>query len=258
MSDEIDEDLLKELGDLGGDVDGGALDTTPFDEIGTAGTTVAATKRGGRSRIVGLLALLLGVIGCALAAIFAVMSIRFGFGASDTVDRAMQPVEMSFDRLEARIDETDDLVNRNGTEPDRVEELQARADSLRDVATGVHQVYDQIENHPIYSLLPADLSPLGDALEGFEQSAESIDDRLGSTSNGTLLGTNVVSGVSDELDDMQGRVSGVRAMLTDAADSLRRWIRIGSLLGFLGSLWGLWGQFQLAKRGWRGFRGRDL
>ncbi len=255
MSDEIDEDLLKELGDLGGDSTGGSLDATPFDEIG--GASSAASKSGGRSRLVGLFALLLGIVGSLAMVVFAVVSIRFGFSASGSVDRAMEPVEVAFDRMEARIDETDDLIDRDGLDPDRVDELQARADGLVDVATSAHQVFETIEDHPIYSVLPAELSTLGNALGEFEDSANRVDTRLGSASNGTLLRTEVVEDVAGELDDMQSRVSDVRSMMVDAAASLRRWIRLGSLLGFLGSLWGLWGQVQLAKRGWRGFRGRN-
>ena len=274
MSDEIDNDLLKELGDLGegsGEVTGStALDEPGFLETESTGTGLAETGTrtksgtttkgpgGGRSRIFGVIALLAGIIGSLAMVLFAALFIRFGFAASDTVDRAMEPVEVGIDRMEARIDETDDLVDRDGIEPDRIEELQARADGLVDVATGAHQGFEAIEDHPVYSVLPAELSSLGDALDQFETSATTVDSLLGTASNGDTLPDAAVAGVADELDSMQSRVSDVRSMLSDAASSLRRWIRIGALLGVLGSLWGLWGQLQLMRRGWRGTRGRAL
>lgn len=254
MSDELDEDLLKEFGDLGDD-GGGAVESTTLDEIGTP---PPSKTTGGRRRLFGLAALLFGIVGSALMLVFAALFIRFGFAASDVVDRAMEPVELSFDRMEARIDETDDLIDRDGIEPGRIDELQARADGLVDVATGAHQGFESIEDHPVYSVLPADLSMVGDAMADFEESATTVDSLLGSASNGDTLPEAAVAGMADELDGMQSRVSNVRTTLSDASTSLRRWIRIGSLLGFLGSLWGLWGQWQLAKRGWRGFRGRAL
>jgi hypothetical protein len=266
MSDEIDQDLLKELGDLGGDGTGGALDPSldpalldpASEDLGGSRTATAPSRSGGRSRIAGLLALVLGIVGSLLMVVLAVLSIRMGFRASGTVDRAMEPVEVAFDRMEARIDEADDLVNRVGTDPDGVDELQARVDSLVDVTTGADQVFASVESHPLYRLLPAELSPLGDALGDFTDSANNVDELLGDTSNGTLLTPAVVDGVADQVDGMQSRVTSARTLLLDAATSLRRWIRIGSFLGFLGSLWGLWAQIQLARRGWRGSRGRDL
>lgn len=249
MSDEIDPDLLKEL-DLDGPVGGDLGESSP-DGIG--GPTPDRP-----SRFVGLLALLLGVIGVLVMAIFAIASIRIGFAASDTVDRAMEPVESAIDRMEARIDESDDLVNRSGIDSSRVDELQARVDGLVDVSTGAHQGFEAVDDHPVYRWLPAALSTLGDELAGFESSAERIDSLLGSSSGGQTVAASAVSGIADELDDMQARVSGLRAMITDAESSLRRWIRLGSFLGLIGSLWGLWGQISLAKRGWKGFRGREL
>lgn len=257
MSDEIDQDLLKELGDLGIESPEGDGSLEPGGSGDAIGTAAGPSSKEGPSRVAGLAALLLGVIGALVMIVFGFASIRFGFSASDTVDRTMEPIEVSFDRMETRIDETDDLIGREGIDPDRIDELRARTDGLVDVSTAAHQGFEAIEDHPIYSLLPAELSTLGSNLADFEASAMTIDSRLGSANNGDQLSDGVTRAVSDELDDMQSRVSGGRELFLDAASSLKRWIRIGSLLGLIGSLWGLWGQISLAKRGWRGFRGRQ-
>lgn len=267
MSDEIDPDLLGELTDPGG-LDSTGLDATGLDSTGLDSTSTdldpTATSAGSgstggpgaRSRLVGLLALLLGIVGSLLMVVLAALSIRFGFGASGTVDRVMEPIHVSFDRMEARIDQTDDLVDREAIAPDRIDELQARVDGLVDVSTSAHELFATIDDHPVYGLLPAELSTLGNDLADFEGSATTIDSQLGNASNGDTVSASVANAVADELDGLQSRVTGVRETISDAAASLRRWLRFGSLLGFLGSLWGLWGQVSLAKRGWRGFRGR--
>jgi hypothetical protein len=258
MADETGEDLSKIMEDL--DLgESGNLESSPGGILGdsaTAASSGAASGSGARSRIVGLIALLLGIIGSLLMVVVAAVIIRFGFTASDTVDRAMEPVEVSFTRMEDRIDQTDDLVDREGIVPDRIDELQARVDGLVDVSTAAHQGFEAVEDHPVYGLLPTEFSSLGDQLGTFEESSLEIDRLLGSAENGDTISDAAASGVADQLDSMQGKVREVRESITSAADSLRRWIRLGSLLGFLGSLWGLWGQISLAKRGWRGFRGR--
>lgn len=254
MSDDIEKELLKDLEELGIDPSAGDASVEP----GATADVAATGSAGGRSRLAGLLALILGVLGVLVSLVFGFASIRLGFSASNTVEQAMEPIELSFDRMETRIDETDDLVARDGIDSDRIDELRARVDGLVDVANGAQQGYGAIEDHPVYNLLPADLSTLGSALTDFVTSAETIDSRLGSAGDGDELPQAAVTAISDELDDMQSRVSGARDALDDAGSSLRRWIRIGSFLGLLGSLWGLWGQISLAKRGWRGFRGRPL
>ncbi|MGI9599208.1 MAG: hypothetical protein ACR2QK_23795 [Acidimicrobiales bacterium] len=269
MSDEIDRDLLPDPGESA-DTDGaesGSLDPVTLDPdlfpeadlTGGTPTTVPDSKRSAaRSRLGGLLALALGVLGSALMLLLAAVVIRFGFTASDTVDRVMEPVRVSFDRMETRIDETDDLVDRDGIESDEIDELQARVDGLVDISTGAHQVFEAVEDHPVYRFLPAELSTLGDALAEFEESSLSIDATLGDVESGDSVDAATAGQVADELDGMQGRVSDVRDLISSAASSLRRWIRFASFLGFLGALWGLWGQTLLARRGWRGSRGREL
>lgn len=206
-------------------------------------------------RLVGLVAILLGVLGCLVALFLAFSSLRLLVGASHRADDAIAPVISSFDRLEERIDQADDLIDRQGIEDERVGVLRARVDGLVDISTGAQQSFDAIDGHPIYSLLPADLAPLGDALDRFAASATAIDASMGSS---PTVRPASAAAIADELDSMQGSVTDTRDRLDDATSSLRRWLRIGGLLGFLASLWALWAQVTLARRGGRGIRNRPV
>jgi hypothetical protein len=246
---------MPDLAELGIDID---ADGTPDADLKVEVVPGPSAGAGAGSRMGGLVAMVLGAVGSLLMIVLAAIVIRTGFTAGDIVDRAMEPVELAFDRMETRIDEADDLVTPDGIRTDRVDELQARVDGLVDLSTGAQQVFESIEDHPMYRLLPAELSTLSTALVDFETSAATIDARLGDSADGDTLTPAVVTAVSDELDGLQGRVREVRDLLTSTSDSLRGWIRLGTLLGFFGSLWGLWAQICLARRGWRGFRGRPI
>ncbi|MEL6985466.1 MAG: hypothetical protein AAFO29_23750, partial [Actinomycetota bacterium] len=148
----------------------------PLDGAGEA----AAGGSFGR-RLVGLLATALGVLGCLIALYLAFTSLRVLFGASDRADNAMAPVITAFDRMEERIDQTDDLVDRQGIDAEELPELRARVDGLVDVATSADRSFDDIDDRALYNLLPADLDPLGDALDRFRTSAELVDETLGTS-----------------------------------------------------------------------------
>lgn len=253
MSDDIDR-ILQESGEGLGEEGSGELTLPETADIGAAPTEDRATGGAGR-RLVGLLALILGIGGSVLAVLLAGVMIRVGFTASDTTDRAMEPVVAAFDRLDERVDQTDDLVDPEGIDPDEMGELSARIDGLVDVATGAHQGFEAIDDDPLYGLLPAELSTLRGELADFEDSATTIDDAMGSSST---VSPATAKRISDELDGMQSRMSDVRSMINDATTSLRRWLRFGSFLGFLGSLLILWGQVSLSRRGWRGSRARAI
>ncbi len=246
----FDEPDIDGLGDLDG-IEG--LDG----DLGDVGaTTVADSPTGaGRRRAAGVLALLLGAIGTLLAVVFAFLGLRLLFGASGTVDDLMGPVTEAFDRLEERIDQADDLIDRRGIETEDVSELRARVDSLVDVSTSANRSFDAVQDHAVYGLLPADLSGLDDALDRFETSADNIDESLGTA---PTVRAAAAAAMADEIDGMQGRVTDARATIDDAASSLRSWLRIGGLLGFLVGLWFLWSQLVLARRGWRGVRNQTL
>lgn len=252
MSDEseprVDDEDLR-IPDL--DLDGDLTETTGA----TPTASDADDGMGFGRRLIGVLATVLGVLGCLIALFLAFSSLRLLFGASDRADNAIAPVIESVDRLEDRIDQADDLVDRQGVDGEDIDVLRARIDGLVDLASGAERGFDAIDDHPVYALLPADLSPLGDAIDRYQVSADLIDETMGSsnTVRAAAAGT-----IADEIDGMQSSVSGTRDRIDDATGSLRSWIRIGGLLGFLASLWGLWSQVALARRGWRGLRNRPV
>lgn len=244
-----------------GDDDGPELPDLP-DLDGTGGpddveeVAPAAPETGtARRRLAGLLATVLALVGIVASVVLAFLALRVLFTASGIVDDRFEPVETSFDRLEERIDETDDLVSRDGVPAERVAELRARVDGLVDIADLTARAFQTIDGHPLYRLLPADLAPLGESLDGFQTSAEQVDTALGS---GTSVGSSAAARMATEVDGMQSRVTDARERLDAAAGSLRSWLRIGGLLGFLIALWSLWAQRSLLRRGWRGFRNQPL
>ncbi len=266
MSDETEENLLDGPDEPSGggpsieptpDTGSTVLDGTLPESVEPVEPIEPAGPGPGR-RLAGFAALLLGIIGSVVAVALAAIMIRAGFSASDTAEQAMEPVILSFARLETRIDQTDDLVDRDGIEADRIDELRARVDGLVDIATGTNQSFGAVEDDPVYGLLPADLSSLGTALDSFEQSAEEVDTALRGLGGGEPIAPPVATDVAVRLDAMQAQVSAVQGQMNDSQTSLRRWIRFGSFLGFLGSLWLLWSQISLARRGWRGFRARPV
>lgn len=222
-----------------------STDWTPIDDQPAEG--------GPRRRIGGLVALLLGGVGIVSALVLAFLALRLLFGASGTVDDLMGPVEAAVDRMDDRIDQTDDLIDRRGIDQEQVGELRARVDGLVDLTTSAAQSFESVEGHPVYGLLPADLSGLGDTLDGYATSAAAIDESLGSS---PTVRTAAAAAMADEIDDMQDRVTDARDAVDDAASSLRTWLRIGGLLGLLIALWFLWSQWVFARRGWRGFLNR--
>ncbi len=258
VSDE-NEELGTDIGDEDRLDDGGDLTDLPDlywtgDEPTLAPTTEPA-EGGPRRRLGGLLALALGLLGVVLALVLGFLALRLLFGASGRVDDAMEPIGVAFDRLEERIDQADDLIDRRGIDTDQVEVLQARVDGLVDVSTAAQQSFDSVEDHPIYGLLPADLSGLGDHLADFGASASAIEESLGSS---PTVRPAVAASMADEIDGMQSRVTGARETIDDAASSLRSWLRIAGLVGFLIALWMLWSQVVFLRRGWRGFRNREV
>lgn len=263
MSDETGSsggDPSSPTGDDGlGGLDG--LDELPeFDGLdgldeSTATPTEVGREGGPGRRFGGALALILGVIGVLLALVLAFAALRMLFGASGRVDDAMAPVTSAFDRLEERIDEADDLIDRRGIDEEQVGELRARVDGLVDLADAADRGLEAIEDHPVYGLLPADLSGLGDSLDRFSASAAAIDESLGSS---PTVRSAAAAAMADEINGMQDRVTDARTTIDDAASSLRTWIRIGGLVGFLIALWMLWSQVVLARRGWRGVRNQPV
>lgn len=245
-----DEDVRQPDLDGGGDL----LDSIESTD-GPVSTSDGATGIGFGRRLVGLAAIILGILGALVALFLAFSSLRLLFSASDRADDAMAPLIVSFERMDERIDQADNLVDRQGIEPDRVAVLRARVDGLVDLSMGTEQSFDALDGRLLYSLLPADLSPLGDALSGFRTSADAIDASMGSS---PTIRPAAAAAIADELDGMQSAVSETADVIDDTTSSLRRWHRIGGLLGFVASLVVLWSQVVLARRGWRGFRNRPV
>ncbi len=262
MTDKTTEELRAELEQLMQNAPETPAESDGPTKASTGGSPEAeieATKTGGstssggvRRRLVGGLALLLGTVGAALAILVAVLMIRFGFGATSTVDSVVGRIDSAVERLDVRIDETDDLIGS----ADGVGELEARTDGLLDVAVGAKQSFDTIEEHPLYGRLPVDLSGLGTILNEFEETSRRIESTVGASDG--ALDAAAEEKVSEQLNTMQARVSEVDDEIDDAARSLKRWLGFTALIGFVTSGWGLWGQVSLARRGWRGLRGRPL
>jgi hypothetical protein len=242
-----------EIEGLSGDL--ADLDTSLLD-IDSGAEVAAGAAAKGPSRLMGLVALLLGVIGCLVALVCAFLALRLLVGAGDTVDDLLQPVEASFDRLDARIDQIDDLIDSGDSiAADQVGEFRARVDGLVDVTELSRRGFESVDRNPLYRLLPADIGGLDDALTDFRTSAETIEEAVGT---GTTIRSSSAAAVAGEVDAMQARVADTRSAFDDAADSLRTWLRLGGLAGFVVSLWSLWAQSTLARRGWRGLRARPL
>lgn len=254
MGDETDQDKndngltpeeIEALGDLDlGEAEGGT---------GVVPAEVAPSSAG--RRLVGTVATVLGLVGVVVSVVLAVLGLRLLFTASSVADRAMSPIEAAFDRLEQRIDETDDLIDRQGVDAADGPELRARVDGLVDVASLANRGFETIDGHPLYRFLPADLAPLGESLASFEESAVAVDEQMGP--GGSVRAT-AATRMADQIDGMQGRVTEARDRLDGATSSLRSWLRLGGLIGFLMALWGLWAQWSLVRRGWRGFRNRPV
>lgn len=212
-----------------------------------------------RKRFVGFIGLILGALGILIALVSAVLVLRLLFVATSTVERLFEPLDAAIDRVESGVDLADDVADRDGVAPEAIGELEARADGLVDATVAANDIFDSIQNHPLYGLLPADLASLDAMLGKFETSAAAIDDSVASrTSVDAGLGPVNGAVVSDGIDDLQARVAEVRELRDDGARSLRRWLRVGALVGFLLTLWGLWAQICLARRGMRGVRGLPL
>ena len=252
-SDQLDFDLTSSGGSPAS-ADG--LEGLSVDITDGATATASGTGGGFRRRLAGVLALLLGVVGMALAVVVGFLVLRTGFGATGVVDDLIQPVDRAIDRLETRIDQTDDAVDRDGLAPEAVEQLSIRSQSLTDMAGSANDIFSSVQDHAIYRYLPADLADLESSLEAFEDSAALVGDTVSGLGDGEALDAPDARILADELDSMQTRVGDAGDAVDRASRSLRRWIRLGSFAGFLGSIWGLWSQFCLARRGMRGLRGQ--
>ncbi len=204
-------------------------------------------------RLAGVAATALGFVGCLLSFALLAISIRFGFIASDVAESTAEPLVAAVDRLETRIDQTDDLVDRDGVFEADFDVLRARIDGLADTATSATQAFAVIDDHVLYRWLPIDKSELSSSLTAFKQGA---DEAVGITLNEASLNPAQAGRIGDRINTMQTAVSGTGDLVESTVDSLTNWIRLSALAGFFLSLWSLWAQSSLMKRGWHGVRGR--
>jgi hypothetical protein len=216
------------------------------------------TRGGARRRAVGVLALLLGVAGVLASLGAAALVARTGFGATRAADRLLEPVAEQIGVVETRIDQADDAVDREGMATALMPELRARSEGLVDVTASARDTAATLRDHPIYGLLPADLDPLTASVDGFADGASRIEQVVAATAGNQELTGADASIVADELNTLQAGVAGAREAIDGATRSLKRWIRIGALVGVLISLWSCWAQFCLARRGFRATRGYSV
>ena len=217
---------------------------------------ILVKKRGGGigGRLAGLLAAVLGLIGCLLSFALLAVSIRFGFVATTVAESTAEPLMAAVDRLDTRIDQADDLIDRDGVDGPEFAELQARVDGLADTAASASQAFSVIDDHVLYRWLPIDKSELASSLDSFTQGA---DESVAVAVTADSLDATQAGRVGDRIDAMQTMVSDVDDLIESTVDSLKNWIRLSSLGGFLLSLWSLWAQVSLMKRGWRGVKGQS-
>lgn len=238
--------------------DDGDKESRPILEGAEGDTTVppALVVRQGAgvgARLAGVLAAALGLVGCLLSFALLAVSIRSGFSASSVAETTAEPLAAAVDRLETRIDQTDDLIDRDGVSGSEFSELRARLDGLADTATSASQAFAAIDDHVLYRWLPIDKSELSSSLADFEEgAAESVDIALPADS----LSPTQAARIGDRINTMQTSVSGTGDLIESTVDSLKNWIRLSALGGFFLSLWSLWAQISLMKRGWRGMRGQ--
>ncbi|MDH5521326.1 MAG: hypothetical protein OEZ14_12430, partial [Acidimicrobiia bacterium] len=109
-----------------------------------------------------------------------------------------------------------------------------------------------IDNHVLYRWLPIDKSELSSSLADFEQGA---DESVGIALTADSLTSTQAGRIGERINTMQTSVSGTSDLVDSTVSSLKSWIRLSALGGFVLSLWLLWAQISLMKRGWRGVRG---
>lgn len=215
-------------------------------------TLVVRRGAGVGVRLAGMLAAALGLLGCILSFALLAVCIRSGFSAGSVAETTAEPLAAAVDRLETRIDQTDDLIDRDGVSGSDLGELQARLDGLADTATSASQAFSAIDDHVLYRWLPIDKSELSSSLADFEQGA---DESAGIAITADSLNPTQAGRIGDRINTMQTSVSGTSDLIGSTVNSLKNWIRLSALGGFFLSLWSLWAQVSLMKRGWRGVRG---
>ncbi len=257
MSDQQPYELAHDADPVVQDSDDDSSSILEDDDLTVVPPALSTNKSRGRvgRRLMGLIAALLGLIGCLVSVILVLFLLRTALGVGDAADDLMEPISSSVDRLETRVDQTDDLVGRSGVDAADLDQLSARADGLADLADGAQRSFSAIIDHPVYRWLPIDLESLSGDLTTIEQSSTSIAQTARSGADNGRIPTADVSRVRDQLNDLQAGFGQLRASVEAGRDSLVRWIRLATLAGVALALWSLWAQSWLMRRGWRGMLG---
>lgn len=198
-------------------------------------------------RVVGYLALLLGVLGSVIAVASAFAAIWLGATATDVVEDTVSSIVAAVDRLDARLAETASAVN----EADGAGELRARAQGVGDLVTNARESVVALDDHPLFGRLPVDMASLAARLERVEESSGGLMEDLAGITGNEPVSAAVKAQMTDKLTTAQEQLAASNESIQDVGSQLRLWIRLAALAGFLVCLWGLWAQVALGRRGWK-------
>lgn len=195
----------------------------------------------GKRRIVrGTLALTFGLVGAVVAIAVAIGSVWYGFYATRTVDRVVDRISAPIDRVENRLVEVENSVESAEDLP----ALRARVSSLTEAATSATSSLSAITDNPLYGQLPIDTDGLDARIDNLSDAAERLD--------ASVSGDNLESAkgpIAKEIESAHDELDASRSMLSDVGDSLKRWLRISAVGGFVLAIWGFFGQLGLARWG---------
>ncbi len=218
-------------------------------EISTRRRGTGGRGRRAAGRLLAAFAVILGGLGVVLSLVAALLIALLGFRAADEVDDVLAPVTRTLDRVELRIDQADDVVDRDGIGADRLAEFRARAVGLTDIAVAADQATAAVRGHPVYQWLPTDDGPLLDAVDDIGDQITQVEMDLARMPDSTRLGAADAAALTTRLNELQATVSDVDDTVDAFGRSLERWIRISAAVLTLVGLWSAWAQFQLARWG---------
>ena len=198
-------------------------------------------------RTIAYLALVLGVIGSAIAVAAALVVLWLGATAADVVEDTVSTIVAAVDRLDSRLAETSSGVQ----EADRAGELRVRAQRVGDVARHAVESLGAIDDHPLFGRLPVDTTPLSAILERLEDASRALNEDLAGAVRDEPVPARLKATITERLTAAQDQLATGNDKINDIQNQLRLWIRLSAFAGFLLCLWGLWAQVALARRGWR-------
>lgn len=184
-----------------------------------------------------------GLVGALVSVAVAVGSVWYGFAATRTVDRVVERISAPIDRVENRLVELEDSVDTAEDLP----ALRARVSSVTEAAAGVTSSLNTITDNPLYDRLPIDTDGLETRLDNLSESAENLNATVNGGDGSTIEAAK--GPIATEIDKAQDELESSRSMLSDVGDSLKQWLRISAVGGFVLAIWGFFGQLGLARWG---------